>query len=131
MSKGPRVFTPEQKVSTVKRMLAGEDVSALSREVKIRRTILYRWKDGFRKNGAAAFRLKRGRPPKCPPVVEASSKAALDLASAKRRIAELERKIGQQELELDFFLRALRQVADERRPSGGRGARPSTSSSKS
>jgi transposase-like protein len=130
MTKGPRVFTPEQKVATVKRMLAGEDVSALSRELKIRRAIFYRWKDSYRKGGAAAFRLKRGRPPKPAPTVEASSKASLDLASATRRIAELERKIGQQELELDFFQRALRQVADERRPNGGRGARPSTSSSK-
>lgn len=130
MPKGPRVFTPEQKVAIVKRMLGGEDVSAVSRELKIRRAILYRWKDSYRKGGAAAFRVKRGRPPKAPPVVDASPKAALDLASAKRRVAELERKIGQQELELDFFQRALRQVADERRPNGGRGARPSTSSSK-
>ena len=130
MSKGPRVFTPEQKVAIVKRILTGEDVSALSREVRIRRSVLYRWKDSYRKGGAAAFRVKRGRPPKPAPIVEASSKAVLDLASAKRRIAELERKIGQQELELDFFQRALRQVADERRPNGARGARPSTSSSK-
>ena len=130
MPKGPRVFTAEQKVAIVKRILAGEDVSALSREVKIRRAVLYRWKDSYRKGGVAAFRVKRGRPPKTGPVVDVASKAALDLASAKRRIAELERKIGQQELELDFFQKALRQVADERRPNGGRGARRSTSSSK-
>ena len=130
MSKKPRVFTPDQKVLIVKRMLAGDDISALSREVKIRRGILYRWKDAYRRGGAAAFHLKRGRPPKCAPVVDSSPKAALDLASARRRIAELERKIGQQELELDFFQRALRQVADERRPNGGRGARLSTASSK-
>ena len=130
MPKVPRVFTPEIKVATVKRMLAGEDISALAREVKIRRTILYRWKDRYRKGGASAFRVKRGRPPKSAPAIEASSKAALDLATAKRRIAELERKIGQQELELDFFQKALRQVADERRPNGERGARRSISSSK-
>ncbi|MBP6014386.1 MAG: transposase, partial [Alphaproteobacteria bacterium] len=45
MPKGSRVFTPEQKVAIVKRMLGGEDVSAVSRELKIRRAILYRWKD--------------------------------------------------------------------------------------
>jgi DNA invertase Pin-like site-specific DNA recombinase len=44
MSKKPRVFRREMKVATVKRILAGEDISALARELKIRRTILYRWK---------------------------------------------------------------------------------------
>ena len=53
-----------------------------------------------------------------------------DLATAQRRIAELERKIGQQQLELDFFQRALRQVSEPRRPSDGSGAMPSTRSSK-
>lgn len=130
MSKKPRVFRREMKVATVKRMLAGEDISALARELKIRRTILYRWKDTYRKSGTAAFRCKRGRPPKSAPIAEASSKTAFDLAAAKRRIAELERKIGQQELELDFFQRALRQVEELRRPTGAGGAKPSTSSSK-
>jgi transposase len=130
MSKRPRVFRREMKVATVKRMLAGEDISALARELKIRRTILYRWKETYRKSGTAAFRCQRGRPPASTPAIEASPKAALDLASAKRRIAELERKIGQQELELDFFQRALRQVEEERRPNGASGAKPYTSSSK-
>ena len=53
-----------------------------------------------------------------------------DLAVAQRRIAELERKIGQQQLELDFFQRALRRVSGRRRPSDGPGAMPSTRSSK-
>jgi transposase len=130
MSKKPRVFRREMKIAAVKRMLAGEDISALARELKIRRPILYRWKETYRKSGTAAFRCQRGRPPKSAPSTGVSSKAELDLASAQRRIAELERKIGQQELELDFFQRALRQVEDERRPSGASGAKPSTSSSK-
>jgi transposase-like protein len=130
MSKKPRVFRREVKVATVKRMLAGEDISALARELKIRRPILYRWKETYRKSGTAAFRCRRGRPPKVAPTAEVPTKAALDLASAKRRIAELERKIGQQELELDFFQRALRQIGEERRPNGASGTKPSTSSSK-
>jgi hypothetical protein len=36
------------------------------------------------------------------------------LAKAERRIAELEQKVGRQELELDFFQRALQQVEDAR-----------------
>jgi transposase len=46
-----------------------------------------------------------------PPV----SLAAHDPAAAARRIAELERKIGQQQLELDFFRAALRHVKALRR----------------
>ena len=46
-----------------------------------------------------------------PPV----SLAAYDPAAAARRIAELERKIGQQQLELDFFRAALRHVRALRR----------------
>lgn len=128
--KKARVFSREIKLSAVKRMLDGADVTALARELKLRRTMLYKWRDRYRKGGADALHRKKGRPPKSAPIVEASSKAALDLASAKRHIAELERKIGQQELELDFFQRALRQVEELRRPTGARGAKPSTSSSK-
>jgi transposase-like protein len=129
--KKARVFSRAMKLSAVKRMLDGEDVSALARELKLRRTMLYKWRDRYRKGGAQALRQEKGRPRKSESIAgEAPTKVALDLASAKRRIAELERKIGQQELELDFFQRALRQVEEERRPSGARGAKPSTSSSK-
>ena len=37
-----------------------------------------------------------------------------DLARAQRRVAELERKIGQQQVDLDFFRRALRHVRERR-----------------
>jgi hypothetical protein len=36
-----------------------------------------------------------------------------DLTAARQRIAELERKIGQQQLELDFFRTALRHVGEQ------------------
>jgi hypothetical protein len=52
------------------------------------------------------------------------------LLKAERRIAELERKIGRQQVELDFFQRALRQVKDVRQRSGTLGAPASTRSSK-
>jgi hypothetical protein len=35
-----------------------------------------------------------------------------ELARAQRRVAELERKIGQQQVDLDFFRRALRHVRE-------------------
>jgi transposase len=56
--------------------------------------------------------------------------AASQLDAAHKRIAELERKIGQQQLELDFFRQALRQVKGARRLSDGSGVTASTRSSK-
>jgi transposase-like protein len=126
-----RVFDRETKVGTVKRMLRGENVSALTRELKISRAVLYRWKDQYREDGSQAFRRKAGRPPKAPPGMErARAEAAGELAAAKHRVAELERKIGQQQVELDFFRQALRQVGSDRAAVSGRGAKVSTPSSK-
>jgi transposase len=81
----------------------------------VRRTILYRWRDTYRVKGAEAFPGRAGRPPKpAPGSSGARFQAAGDLAAAEKRIAELERKIGQQQVELDFFQRALRQVGASR-----------------
>jgi transposase len=130
MPRSARIFSRELKLSVVRRMLAGENVSALARELQVGRKDLQVWRDRFRAGGAAALR-GRGRPPKVvAPAAVASRAVPDDLATAQRRIAELERKIGQQQLELDFFQRALRQVSEPRRPSEGSGAMPSTRSSK-
>jgi transposase len=125
-----RVWSRELKISAVKRMLAGENTTALAKELKVRRTILYRWRDSYRKDGARAFPGRAGRPPKLPQnITEVRAQAASSLAVAEKRIAELERKIGQQQVELDFFQRALRQVGASR-PIAGPGAETSTPSSR-
>jgi transposase len=130
MPRSARIFSRELKLSVIRRMLAGEKVSALARELQVGRKDLQVWRDRFGAGGAAALR-GRGRPPKVvAPAAVASWAVPDDLATAQRRIAELERKIGQQQLELDFFQRALRQVSEQRRPSDGSGAMPSTRSSK-
>ena len=129
MPKKARIFSRDLKLSVIRRMLAGENVSALARELQVRREDLYVWRERFRAGGAAALR-GRGRPPKVVATAPAAVAVPDDLASAQRRMAELERKIGQQQLELDFFQRALRQVSAPRRPSDGPGAMPSTHSSK-
>src|SRR4029077_1934848 len=96
------------------------------------------WRKGFRRGGVDGLR-PRGRPRKdtvgaamvsrqSEPRSSASPSA--ELAAAKRQIAELERKVGQQQLELDFFRKALQQVSGKRRPSAGSGAPASTRSSK-
>ena len=104
-----RVFSREFKLTALRRMMAGENVSELARELKLRRKLLYAWRDNFRDGGAEALH-PRGRPRKVVSKVETRAAAKGDVSVAKRRIAELERKIGQQQLELDFFRRALRRV---------------------
>jgi len=131
--KAIRVFSREFKLKVVRRMLAGENVSALARELKILRKELYVWRDRFRSGGPEALR-GRGRPPKAAPARAARSMTAKPAASpsdaAAKRIAELERKIGQQQIELDFFRQALRQVKGARRPNDGSGVTRSTRSSR-
>lgn len=126
-----RVYDRATKIGAVKRMLRGENASALTRELRISRAMLYRWKDQYREDGAQAFRRKAGRPPKSAPGMErARAEAAGELAAAKQRVADLERKVGQQQVELDFFRQALRQVGADRAALSGRGAKASTPSSK-
>jgi transposase-like protein len=133
-----RVFTRAFKLSVLNRMAAGENVSALARELRLRRKLLYQWRDQLRRGGPTALRTV-GRPRKAVLAAEAAAAAAAaprapapsdQLSAARVRIAELERKVGQQQLDLDFFKRALRQVKASRRPNDGSGATASTHSSK-
>jgi transposase-like protein len=127
-----RVLTRAFKLSALNRMAAGENVCALARELKIRRKLLYEWRDQLRAGGPAGLRSP-GRPRKVALAeIAASGEMAPpgELAAARARIAELERKVGQQQLDLDFFKRALRQVKASRQLSDGPGATASTHSSK-
>ena len=131
--KSSRTFSREFKLKVVRRMLAGENVSALARELKVLRKDLYVWRDRFRSGGPEALRGP-GRPPKAVPARTARSTPAKSMGSppdsSSKRIAELERKIGQQQVELDFFRQALRQVKGARRPNDGSGVTRSTRSSR-
>ncbi len=141
---GVRLFSREYKLAALRRMQAGENVSALARELGIRRKYLYQWRERFRAGGPEALRT-RGRPSKAEalaivahgvglrPAAGAAMGDAVppdELTKAQRRIAALERKVGQQQVALDFFQRALRQVRGTRGPSGAVGAAASTRSSK-
>jgi transposase len=135
MSKKPRVFSREFKLKVVRRLLAGEKMSVVAQETQVLRKDLYIWRDRYRTGGAEALR-GCGRPRKGEAVVAsdepgASAEGAIVAPGAVgQRIAELERKIGQQQVELDFFRQALRQVKATRRPSDGPGVRGSIRSSK-
>jgi transposase len=121
-----RVFSREFKLSAVKRMIEeGEPGRALSSELGVSANQLYKWCMHFRRGGAEGLR-PACRPRKVPIAFDAGT----DVATARKRIGDLERKVGQQQLELDFFRRALRQVGEARRPSDGPGVPASTRSSK-
>jgi transposase-like protein len=128
-----RSFSREFKLQIVQRIEAGENVSALSREVGIKRTILYRWRDAWRLGGVEALRLK-GRPSKAEAMALAAARGvagkANDLAEARWQIEQLQRKVGQQQLDLDFFKQALRRIEASRQPNDGLGATASSPTSK-
>lgn len=150
MPKGKsRSFSRDFKLSALCRMESGENVSALSRELNVRRKLLYEWRDAFRAGGPEALRC-RGRPRKGSVVIGARSGGTSGAAggprggggarssvgsgdallAAHQRIAELERKVGQQALEADFFRQALQLFETSRRSSGRPGGTASTASSK-
>ena len=127
MSSGKRrVFSREFKLAAVKRMIDdGERGAALSSEVGVSANQLYKWCMQFRRGGAEGLR------PACRPrKVPVEFDAARDVATARKRIGDLERKVGQQQLELDFFRQALRQVGGARQPNDGSGVPASTRSLK-
>ena len=114
----PRIFTTEFKERAVLRLEGGEQATALAAELGVRRKLLYDWAKAYREQGVAGFNRKRGPKPggrrSSPPdrVVPADP-----LAQAEARVAELERLVGRQQVDLDFFRRALR-LADASSPSG-------------
>ena len=59
-----RTFSGDFKRAAVKRMEAGESSAALSRELAVKRTLLYRWRDVVRRDGEKAFAGRPGRPSK-------------------------------------------------------------------
>ena len=107
-------YTQELKLAAVRRVRAGESVRAVAQELGIRRKRIYVWKDRYAELGEAGLAHRRaGRPRKEVPAAESGSEARVgrgELLAARKRIAELERKVGQQELELDFFGEALRRI---------------------
>lgn len=127
-----RYFSEAVKRAAVSRVAGGEAVSTVARAIGVDRRRLYEWCGKHQEGGPAALR-RAGRPGK----EEAASararswQAAQDEPSAARRqIAELERKIGQQQVDLDFFRRALRHIEETRRAPAGRGGAVSTRSSR-
>jgi transposase len=104
-----RVFKVEFRIAVAQRILNGESVSSLSNQYKIKRSLLYRWRDAYRDKGKAGFGQPRGPKPgwKRNAIAEPST-------TAEERIAELERRLGRMALENDFLKRAFKRVKEAR-----------------
>jgi transposase-like protein len=105
----------------ISRFEAAPNAKELAEELGVRREMLYKWRAKYAAGGEEALRTS-GRPR---PVG-----VAPEAMAAEQRIAELERKLGQQELLLDFFKGALRRIEGSRRASEVAGATASSPRSK-
>jgi len=108
MSKQPR-YSKEFQERAIRRMKLGDNISQLSRELGVHRTCLYRWK---RQLGLRPQGRKRA-------VEEDWRDRRIETLEAK--IARLERIVGGQWQELDFFESALRRIEKKDAMIGGGG----------
>ena len=102
-------YSKEFQESAVRRMKLGNNISQLSRELGVDRTCLYRWK---RQLGL--------RPPGRMRAVEEDWRD-LRIETLEAKIARLERVVGGQWQELDFFESALRRIEKKDATIGGGG----------
>lgn len=116
-----RQFSREFKLAAIRRMEESGNVKALAGELGVYRKLLYTWREKYAAGGAEALR-NSGRPRPTP------ADAAAQIA--ERKIAELERKVGEQALLIDFFKGALRRIEASRQASGEPGATASSRRSK-
>src|SRR6202140_4284453 len=102
-----RTFPTAFKLAAIKRLEAGEAVSPLARKLGVSRKLLHDWRKAWKLHGPAGLNRKRGPKPgprKLRPLAEPAAKGSSgELAQARLKIAKLERKIGQQVLDIDFF----------------------------
>ena len=84
MSVTRRIFTQKFKVDAIKQLEAGKGMGSIARRLEVNPNTLHRWRREFTKNPTQAF-SGRGR------------KMVLDT-----EVAELERKVGQMTMEIDF-----------------------------
>jgi transposase len=98
------------KVKAIKRVERGEGVLPVARELGISRKLLHDWIKAWKAHGPEGLYRKPGPKPgprKLKPVPTYDDKRSA-LAQAKARIAELERLVGRQQMDIDFFRKALR-----------------------
>ena len=123
-----RVFSTTFKEDVVRRLESGEALAGVSKQLGIARKLLYEWRWAWRRHGAAGLNRRRG--PKAGLRRKMATSDPPGAARAKARIEELERLVGRQQLDLDFFRKALRLADALQGPTPARGETNSTRSSK-
>ena len=116
-----RQFDREFKLMAIRRMETAGNVEALAEELGIRRELLYKWRSKHEAGGADALR-NSGRP--------RPTEASPEALKGERKIAELERKVGEQALLIDFFRGALRRIEGSRQRTSEPGGTASSPRSK-
>jgi transposase len=107
-----RKFTREFKLEAIERLESGASVAAVARALEVSPALLQRWRQEFREAPGVAFAGagQRRRDPD--------------------RVAQLERKIGQQTLEIDFLKGCLQRIEQQRQLQAVIGKPLSTAKSK-
>lgn len=91
-----RKFTKEFKIAALRQIDGGASIAAVARSCEINPNLLHRWRRDFQQGPEQAF--------------PGLGKKRAD----EKRVAELERKIGQQALEIDFLKRCLQRIEEQR-----------------
>jgi len=91
-----RRFTREFKIAAVRRLQQGESVAVLARALEVNAGLLHRWREEFRHEPRKAFPGSGRR------------------RTEPDRGAQLERKVGQQALEIDFLKGCLQSIEEQR-----------------
>ena len=114
---GHRRFSREFKIAAVRRVIEGEELCKVARDLDLRYDVLWKWKKTVVERGEEYLFGVGRRKGQAPPTGNESK---------ERRIAELERLVGRQQLEIRFLDRALRQVEELRRKKNDDGAAASS-----
>ena len=107
-----RKFTRESKMAAIQQLEAGSSAAEVARAFEINANLLHRWRKEFQHGRGNAF----------PGVGKRRWEEA--------RVAQLERKIGQQALEIDFLKGCLQRIEEQRMLQALTGNPPSTGRSK-
>ena len=107
-----RLFTKEFKLAAIRQLEQGVGMGQAARALEVNPNVLHRWRREFRTGPGNAF-PGHGKQ-----------------RWAEGRIAELERKIGQQALEIDFLKQCLQRIEEQRMLQALTGNPPSTGRSK-
>jgi transposase-like protein len=106
------MFTKEFKLAAVQRLGQGVSLGEVARALEVNPNVLHRWRREIRQGPGNEF-PGHGKQ-----------------RWAEGRIAELERKIGQQALEIDFLKGCLQRIEEQRMLQALTGNPPSTGRSK-